>query len=387
MDKLFTATVANFVTINHMLNARKRVTVFDLFAGAGGLSIGFEQAGFKLIGATDFDKWACETLRINHPGVPIIEGDIKQLSTDLLKKALGGQEVDVIVGGPPCQGFSQLGKRIKDDPRNEMLHEFWRVVTVLRPKVFVMENVPQLLKSDQFAEFLDLVGNSEYALSYEVLLAADYGAPQKRKRAIIIGSRVGEPSHPAPTHRDPSKPVELLDKKLSSWRTVKDAIGDLPLKPSGKDLHVGRNPTELSIKRYQHIPPGGNRFDLPRHLTINCWLNKPSGGTDLFGRLWWDRPSVTIRTEFFKPEKGRYLHPSEHRPITLREGARLQGFPDDYKFAGSYTQIAKQIGNAVPIPLAHAIATEVLPLATTVNEKAAEAQNASASFLVAEVAA
>lgn len=338
----------------------KKYTLLDLFAGAGGLSIGFEKAGFKLIGATDFDKWSCQTLRENHPDIAVMEGDILNLSSDDIKQALGNQEVDVIVGGPPCQGFSQLGKRIADDPRNQMLYEFWRVVTDLRPKVFVMENVPQLLKSDQFAEFQDLVANSEYEIAYKVLLAADYGAPQKRQRAIIIGSRIGKPTHPKPTHRNPAQPLDLFNKHLKPWKTVKDAIGDLPLAPTGEDLHIGRNPTALSIERYKHVPVGGNRFDLPKELLPNCWLNKPKGGTDLFGRLWWDRPSVTIRTEFFKPEKGRYLHPTENRPITLREGARLQGFPDDYKFVGSYTQVAKQIGNAVPTALAQAIATEVL---------------------------
>lgn len=337
---------------------KKKYTVLDLFAGAGGLSIGFEQAGFELIAATDFDKWACETLRVNHPSTAVIEGDIKQLSSDDLKAAVGGRDIDVIVGGPPCQGFSQLGKRLKDDPRNEMLYEYWRMVTELRPKVFVMENVPQLLKSDQFADFQELVNDSEYEITYKVLLAADYGAPQKRQRAIIIGSRIGTPSHPVQTHRDPSKPIELFDGEPQVWNTVKDAIGDLPSEPTGEALHVGRNPTELSLERYKHVPPGGNRFDLPQHLLPNCWINKTKGGTDLFGRLWWDRPSVTIRTEFFKPEKGRYLHPTENRPITLREGARLQGFPDSYQFSGSYTQIAKQIGNAVPTALGNAIAEE-----------------------------
>jgi DNA (cytosine-5)-methyltransferase 1 len=128
------------------------------------------------------------------------------------------------------------------------------------------------------------------------------------------------------------------------------------------DLHFGRNPTPKSIARYRAVPPGGNRFDLQRNapeITPPCWIRKTSGGTDLFGRLWWDRPSVTIRTEFFKPEKGRYLHPEEHRPITHREAARLMGFPDDFAFAGSKTEVARQIGNAVPPPLAGHLARMV----------------------------
>src|SRR5262249_50073181 len=135
--------------------------------------------------------------------------------------------------------------------------------------------------------------------------------------------------------------------------------------PTPLDLHVSRTPTAVSVQRYKIIPPGGNRFDLQRlapELTPPCWIKKTSGGTDLFGRLWWDRPAVTIRTEFFKPEKGRYLHPEQNRPITHREAARLQSFPDDFKFCGSKIEIAKQIGNAVPPLLAKNIAQMVLKL-------------------------
>ena len=152
---------------------------------------------------------------------------------------------------------------------------------------------------------------------------------------------------------------------------MRDAIGDLPRPteteilpdaPPPLDLHFGRNPTDLSRKRYRAVPPGGNRFDLPVKLTPGCWIRKTSGGTDLFGRLWWDRPCVTLRTEFFKPEKGRYLHPDQHRPITHREAARMQSFPDGFRFEGNKTEIAKQIGNAVPPVLAARIADMVLAM-------------------------
>jgi DNA (cytosine-5)-methyltransferase 1 len=146
---------------------------------------------------------------------------------------------------------------------------------------------------------------------------------------------------------------------LQHWLTVRQAIGDLPLVPTGHSLHIGRNPTAKSVQRYQHIPPGGNRWDLPLDLMPECWKKKTKGGTDLFGRLLWDEPSVTIRTEFFKPEKGRYLHPEANRPITHREAARLQCFPDDFIFTGSKIAIAKQIGNAVPVRFAYEIAQAV----------------------------
>jgi DNA (cytosine-5)-methyltransferase 1 len=161
---------------------------------------------------------------------------------------------------------------------------------------------------------------------------------------------------PKPTNRDPATYPTFETQGLPRWRTVKDAIGDMPKDPDGKNWHIGRNPTEKSRKRYRCIPPGGNRWNLPPELMPECWKRKTEGGTDLFGRLSWDKPSVTIRTEFFKPEKGRYLHPSENRPITHREAARLQGFNDSFNFLGTKIEVARQIGNAVPPPLALQIA-------------------------------
>jgi DNA (cytosine-5)-methyltransferase 1 len=140
---------------------------------------------------------------------------------------------------------------------------------------------------------------------------------------------------------------------------VRDAIGHLPIAPTGVHWHIGRNPTPKSIARYKSIPPGGNRWDLPLELMPACWQRKTSGGTDIFGRLWWDRPSVTIRTEFYKPEKGRYLHPQAHRPITHLEAALLQSFPESFRFLGSKIEVGVQIGNAVPPALAEAIAMHV----------------------------
>lgn len=151
-----------------------------------------------------------------------------------------------------------------------------------------------------------------------------------------------------------------LDRTIGGDGDLGSPVGtEIGAKPP-LDLHFGRNPTPKSLARYRAVPPGGNRFDLQKnapHLMPPCWIKKASGGTDLFDRLWWNRPSVTIRTEFFKPEKGRYLHPSQHRPITHREAARLMGFPDDFVFKGTKTEIARQIGNAVPPDLGGAVAT------------------------------
>jgi DNA (cytosine-5)-methyltransferase 1 len=233
-----------------------------------------------------------------------------------------------------------------NDPRNKLWKHYVRILDVLQPKVFIIENVPELLKSPEFERLRKHVQKS-YDLDYGILNAAHYGVPQARKRAIVVGSRIGKAALPVAT---------------TIRKTVRDAIGDLPRVPKGENWHVGRNPKPMSVERYKAVPPGGNRFDLMRKrpdITPDCWKNKKTGSTDVFGRMWWDEPAPTIRTEFFKPEKGRYLHPDAHRPITIREAARLQTFPDAFIFLGSNVQVAKQIGNAVPVTLGERIAIQV----------------------------
>lgn len=343
--------------------APKTYYIADLFAGAGGLTEGFRRAGFSPVAAVEFDKWAARTYAANFGdhvmACPIEEVKVERIAgggllwsgfgTDGERLEFETPDVDVLVGGPPCQGFSPLG-RMNDwdfnDPRNKLWKHYVRILDVLQPKVFVLENVPELLKSPEFQQLRRYV-QKQYDLDYNVLNATHYGVPQARKRAIVVGSRVGNASLPAAT---------------TIRQTVRDAIGDLPLIPSGENWHVGRNPKPSSIERYKAVPAGGNRFDLiknRRDLAPACWLRKKSGSTDVFGRMWWDEPAPTIRTEFFKPEKGRYLHPEAHRPITIREAARLQTFPDAFVFIGSNVQVAKQIGNAVPVTLAERIAIQV----------------------------
>jgi DNA (cytosine-5)-methyltransferase 1 len=205
------------------------------------------------------------------------------------------------------------------------------------------------LQSGEFAALYRTVTGKRfnYKLTYAILNSANFGVPQTRRRAIIIGSRIGEPM----------MPPETLERS-----SVRDAFAGLPLKPNGENWHLARNPQPTSVERYKCVPPGGNRFDLMRKrpdITPRCWLEKPTGSTDVFGRMEWDKQAPTIRTEFFKPEKGRYLHPKAHRPITIREAARLQTFPDGFVFVGSAVQVAKQIGNAVPVRLALKIAEHI----------------------------
>lgn len=324
-------------------------SVIELFAGCGGMLLGFHNSGYKTVLVNEWDAAACESIRRN-----ITE----RVSQCAIQEIEHFPKADVVVGGPPCQGFSNLGERLPMDPRRQLWRQFMRAVGEIQPKAFIMENVPPLLKSQEYVEIVKLAHALGYEVVGDILNAADYGVPQIRKRAIIIGLKGAMPTFPEKTHVDPQK-RDLFNNALPSWKTVRDAIGDLPKIPDGNNWHIGRNPTPKSLERYRHIPAGGNRWDLPDYLMPECWKRKVSGGTDLFGRLWWDRPSVTIRTEFYKPEKGRYLHPEEDRPITHREAARLQGFPDDFVFFGTRIQVGMQIGNAVPPPLAEAIAKHV----------------------------
>jgi DNA (cytosine-5)-methyltransferase 1 len=234
--------------------------------------------------------------------------------------------------------------------------------------MFVMENVPELLRSAEYADFKQ-AAEEELGFTVDecILNAADYGVPQTRRRAIAIGTKLGDDIPWPPRTHYPKGKVPAGKQR---WRTFRDAVKGLPLAPSGKDWHNPRNPRPMSVERYATIPDEGEgRFHLAERrpdITPRCWLEKPTGSTDVFGRLWWNRPAFTIRTEFYKPEKGRYLHPSEHRPITVREAARCMTFPDAPRFKfpplgeQSMTSVAKQIGNAVPPTLAHAIAKSLV---------------------------
>ena len=354
--------------------------LIDLFAGAGGLTLGFTDerfgGGYECIFGVDNDQAAVETHN-NHFGQHSICCDIEEwlASEPEVPKA------DIVVGGPPCQGFSLLNRKRHGDKRRELWEPFMDVVALSNACAFVIENVQGLKDSPEHQEINRRAENLGFVTVANILNSADYGTPQTRKRTIIVGWKEKELGKnflfpPAPTHSKDG------NDGLRSWRTVAEAIGDLPPPVGTKirncrpplDLHFGRNPTEVSKERYRAVPEGGNRFDLQRnapHITPRCWIRKKTGGTDLFGRLWWDRPSVTIRTEFFKPEKGRYLHPSQHRPITHREAARLMGFPDDFVFLGTKIEIARQIGNAVPPHLAGAIAKSIYSLLKTKKNRRA----------------
>jgi DNA (cytosine-5)-methyltransferase 1 len=390
------------------------IHVIDLFAGCGGFTQGFRQfqpvpeaaSPFRTVGAVEWDIAAASTYAANfadeaggtdHIFAGKEHGDIANWNPEDLQA-----DVDVILGGPPCQGFSGLGKEDENDPRNQLWREYMRVVNALHPKVFVIENVDRFFGSPQYKELRRTLREAterpdgqlrDYHLESKVLNAADYGVPQARRRTIVLATRRdllnrhprNEPlTHPRPTHRKQQKSTATalvrVEEIFPSWVPVSTVFEETPkttattelpdssCAPLGQelpgpfkttDLHIGRNPIQRSLDRYAAIPPGGNRHDLPRELSTESWWNHHSGSGDVMGRMHWDQPSVTIRTEFYKPEKGRYLHPFEDRPITHLEAAIIQGFPRDFLWCGTKVQIARQIGNAVPVGLSHAIAAQL----------------------------
>ncbi len=352
--------------------ASGQLRTIDLFAGCGGLTAGFFSTGhYRPVAAVEFDLAAAATYAANFGEEHVHWGDIAEWVRGDLPDA------DVIIGGPPCQGFSNLNKRRgDDDTRNTLWQRYVDTIVAVEPRTFLVENVDRFAYSPEYQQLLretDPGGLLEdYELDMHVVRATDFGAAQLRRRTIIIGTHRDLPKIEVPRHRRP----------VNEWATVEDVLSDLAahVDPASKslpdstieafgqtlpgtfkslDLHVTRHYTDLSLQRFAHIEKGGNRLSLPDHLKANCWIGHDTGSLDVMGRMHWDRPSVTIRTEFFKPEKGRYLHPDEPRAITHHEAARLQGFSDDFLWCGTKLQIARQIGNAVPVPLATAMASHL----------------------------
>jgi DNA (cytosine-5)-methyltransferase 1 len=330
-------------------------TLVDLFAGCGGLTLGFEKTGrFRSVLAVEADPDAAATYEQNFDA---------EVNVSRIEAVEQFPHADIVVGGPPCQPFSLLNRRQVGPERRTLWRQYLRALSDTGCRTFLMENVPELLRSLEYREFTEHASALGFRVEGRILNAADFGVPQTRRRAIVLGTRLGEPLWPAETHGDPDK----LELERHPWRTLREAVADLPLVPDGLNWHRSRSPRPQSIERYRAVPAnGGTRFDMQRaldeqgrgDLVPRCWREKTSGTTDVFGRLWWDRPACTIRTEFYKPEKGRYLHPTEDRPITVREAARCMSFPDDFVFPEdqSMTSVGRQIGNAVPPTLAFALA-------------------------------
>ncbi|MFW3174046.1 DNA cytosine methyltransferase [Xanthomonas phaseoli] len=330
---------------------RNDLYAIDLFSGCGGLSLGLKGAGFAVTAAVEIDRKAQQTYKLNHPDVRLYAEDIRKLDPAQILQDIGLQvgELDLLAGCPPCQGFSRLRTKNKmtsvSDDRNDLVEDFLRFIQVMRPKTVMLENVPALSKD---ARFLSMQGEL-HVLGYEtvvhVLDAADYSVPQRRKRLIMLASRVHIP---------------VVAEKAKRRVTVRQAFKGMVEPGEGRDrLHgMGENRSQKVRNLIALIPKdGGSRGDLPAKYQLDCHKRR-DGFNDVYGRIAWDEVSPTITSGCHNPSKGRFLHPAQDRTISLREAAVLQGFPRSYKFdiAHGKESIALMIGNALPPPFitAHA---------------------------------
>lgn len=353
---------------------RHRPTVVSLFTGAGGLDIGLETAGFETIASVEIDPHCRATIRHNRPSWNPVEmhgGDIT-LFTPAQLKALNsnrGQDVGLVIGGAPCQPFSQIGRgEGAASETGQLFRHFMRAVENLEPRGFVFENVASITqaKHSEVVEYLKAEGKRlGYTVHVVVLDAADYGVPQHRRRMFALGCR--GPLPPTDPKRTHASPETARNTKLPAWLTVARAFKNLKERRLNRSDNLCMTVSPLMLKRYKYIPRGSrdNFKLLPMKLRPPCWRTGKHQGSDTFGRLLLTEPSVTIRTSGYHPMKGRYIHPVKHRGLNTAELARLQGFPDKWEFCSAsgkptLSSVARQIGNAVPPPLAAAIGREMM---------------------------
>jgi DNA (cytosine-5)-methyltransferase 1 len=346
----------------------KRNKVIDLFAGVGGLSLGFLQAGFKIVYANEYDESIAESFKKNHPETRVDSRDIRDIDFEKVFHPFKN-EVEVVMGGPPCQGFSQKGKRIGiNDERNFMFQQFVKVVKIVRPEFMLLENVPSILSSENGyfkQEIIDTFAKLDYEVEYKVLKAENFGVPQTRRRAVFLG-RKGRLNFELPDGNGKKTTVsEAIDDLLplkSGEGQDEQPYATIPLnsfqrlmrhKSSIVRNHIATKHSKVALERLSLISVNGSKKDLPSHhrtksIHSGTWSRlKPNG----FAR--------TITTRFDTPSSGQFTLPYQDRCITVREAARLQSFPDDYIFYGTKSSQMLQVGNAVPPMLAYEIAKTI----------------------------
>lgn len=344
-------------SVTHSTAASPLIEAIDLFCGVGGLSYGLACQGVRVVGGFDIDP-ACEyPYTANHAGAKFVETDVGALKGEQLNALWSPGAIRLLAGCAPCQPFSTYANTATvDKTKWRLLKEFARLVDECAPDLVTMENVPRLNGTAPFKAFLSALKRGKYSVAYGVLNAADYGAPQQRKRLVLVASRLGPVAMPLPTH-----------KGSDQWVTVRQAVGHLPKLSDGekcnKDpLHVAASLSPLNRKRVRASKPGGTWRDWPQELVAECHKRESgrhSGG--VYGRMEWDRPAPTMTTLCNGYGNGRFGHPQQHRGITLREAAIFQSFPSDYRFVQegggmSVKTMARLIGNAVPPKLGEAVA-------------------------------
>lgn len=332
----------------------------EAFCGPGGMSLGLHNAGFHMIAAFDVDPWAVKTHCQNIPGLCFQMRAEDIAGMELLDKFdLKMGELDLFAGGPPCQGFSKQKRGAHHgDSRNELILEYARLVHEIQPRFFLLENVAmfgQKRGKDFLKRLSDLL--ADYELSDQFYNTADYGLAQTRIRYIVVGRR-----------RDLKTPFNPPGPAVRKWKTVGEVLKDLPEPPEDYTDHPDypnhqrARVTDINIKRFSFVPQGGGWKDIPIEYRLECHKNvdpNSGGWPDVYGRLEWYGQCPTITGGFDSFTRGRYGHPLRNRPLTPREAARLQGFPDDFIFYGTRADIRSQIGNAVPPLLAESVGIKI----------------------------
>jgi len=351
-----------------VLNNIRKPTVLDLFSGVGGLSLGFEMAGFQISTAVEYDKEIAYAYQKNHNDVDMIIGDITKIPLLETFETLTGK-IDIIIGGPPCQGFSQKGmRRSLKDKRNYLFKNFCRIVEIVNPPYFVMENVPNLLTTESGyfkREIEDIFQSMGYSLNADILIASNFGVPQDRCRAVIIGKKAGvgiglpNPITNKVTVWDAISDLAYLKSGEGDFEQVYKIAAQTPyqkfLRKGAKNIynHQATSHSRVTLERLALIPDNCTEKVLPpEHLTKSLY-----SGT--WTRMSKDKASMTITTRFDTPSSGQFTHPFLNRALTVREAARLQSFPDTFIFYGTKSSQMKQVGNAVPPLMAKEIATVV----------------------------
>lgn len=336
-----------------------RPVAVDLFCGAGGLSYGMQQAGITISGGIDIDP-ACKFPFEENVKADFYQHDVDKLSTDFVASLFTEGHTRVLAGCAPCQPFSMYTQGHRDEDRQwALVEKFGEIVRALQPEIVTMENVPQLIKHPVFDEFISVLKQSNYRRSQQIVKCADYGVPQTRSRLVLLASRLGDIQMHPPTHAD------------ETHVTVRETIGNLESIGAGSasrsdPLHKSSGLSQKNLHRIRSSKPGGTWRDWDDSLRAECHT-RPSGRTypGVYGRMQWDRPSPTITTQFHGFGSGRFGHPDQDRAISLREGALLQTFPEDYSFVPDgdkihIKKVARLIGNAVPVKLGEAIGRSIV---------------------------